>query len=94
MYVESKGLHAQNCVCRNLACLCTVMRNLWDFLRSIVLQNIETNEERPFDGIQKTSKKVALCRKKIRVKNTKGGILYFRGTGRRCFCFRVGFGRP
>ena len=25
MSVESKGLHAQNCVCRNLACLCTVM---------------------------------------------------------------------
>ena len=28
MSVESKGLHAQNCVCRNLACLCTVMINL------------------------------------------------------------------
>ena len=25
MSVESKGLHAQNCVCRNLPCLCTVM---------------------------------------------------------------------
>ena len=25
MSVESKGLHAQNCFCRNLACLCTVM---------------------------------------------------------------------
>ena len=25
MSVESKGLHAQNCVCRILACLCTVM---------------------------------------------------------------------
>ena len=25
MSVESKVLHAQNCVCRNLACLCTVM---------------------------------------------------------------------
>ena len=25
MYVEPKGLHAQNCVCRSLACSCTVM---------------------------------------------------------------------
>ena len=25
MSVESKGLHAQNCVCRNFACLCTVI---------------------------------------------------------------------
>ena len=26
---------------------------LWNFLTSMVLQNIETNEGRPFDGIQK-----------------------------------------
>ena len=32
---------------------------LWDFLTSIVLQNIETNEGGPFGAIQKTSKKVA-----------------------------------
>ena len=30
---------------------------LWDFLTSIVLQNIETNEEGPFGAIQKISKK-------------------------------------
>ena len=44
----------------------------WDFLRFIVLQNIETNEGGPFDGIQKN----ALCQK-IRVKNTKGGHARF-----------------
>ena len=32
---------------------------LCDFLTSIVLQNIETNEGGPSDAIQKTSKKVA-----------------------------------
>ena len=37
---------------------------LWDFLTSIVLQNIETMKGRPFDAIQKISKKVAKCRKK------------------------------
>ena len=31
---------------------------LWDFLTSVVLQNIETNEEGPFGAIQKISKKV------------------------------------
>ena len=38
---------------------------LCDFLTSIVLQNIETNEGGPSGAIQKTSKKVALCRKKV-----------------------------
>ena len=46
---------------------------LWDFLTSIVLQNIETNEGRPFGGIRKTSKKSRIVPKKIRVKNTEGG---------------------
>ena len=32
---------------------------LWDFLTSIVLQNVETNEGGAFDAIQKVSKKVA-----------------------------------
>ena len=32
---------------------------IWDFLTSIVLQNIETNEEGPFGAIQKISKKVS-----------------------------------
>ena len=30
---------------------------LWDFLTSIVLQNVETNEGGPFGAIQKKSKK-------------------------------------
>ena len=59
---------------------------LWDFLTSIVLQNIETNEGRPFGGIQKSR----IVPNKIRVKNTKGGVLCFRGSGRRCFCFGRG----
>ena len=32
-------------------------RTLWDFLTSIVLQNVETNEGGPFGAIQKVSKK-------------------------------------
>ena len=35
-------------------------RTLWDFLTSIMLQNIETNEEGPFGAIQKVFKKVAI----------------------------------
>ena len=41
MSVESKGLHAQNCVCRNLACLCTVIVSLprsWQFWFSDLFQ--------------------------------------------------------
>ena len=34
-----------------------VKRTLWDFLTSIVLQNIETNEGGPFGAIQKIAKK-------------------------------------
>ena len=37
---------------------------LCDFLTSIVLQNIETNQGGPFGAIQKVLKKVAQCRKK------------------------------
>ena len=37
---------------------------LWDFLTSIVLQNIETNEGGPFGGIQKVSKKSHSAEKK------------------------------
>ena len=39
------------------------------------------------------SKKVQKSRivpKQIRVKNTNGGFLCFRGSGRRCFCFGRG----
>ena len=32
---------------------------VWDFLTSIVLENIETDEGGPFGAIQKISKKVA-----------------------------------
>ena len=38
---------------------------LWDFLTSIVLQNIETNEEGPFGAIQKNFKKSRVVTKKI-----------------------------
>ena len=61
---------------------------LWDFLTSIVLQNIETNE----GGTLWWNPKKVTVSKKIRVKNTKGGILCFRGSGRRCFCFGRGSG--
>ena len=37
------------------------------------------------------SKKNALCQK-IRVKNTNGGMLGFRGSVRRCFCSGRGSG--
>ena len=37
---------------------------------------------RPFGGIQKKFKKSRIVPKKIRVKNTKEGILCFRGSGR------------
>ena len=37
---------------------------LWDFLTSIVLQNVETNEGGPFGAIQKVSIKSRLVPKK------------------------------
>ena len=37
---------------------------LWDFLTSILLQNIETNEGGPFAAIQKISKKSHSAEKK------------------------------
>ena len=40
----------------------------------------------------KSFKKRRIVPKKIRVKNTKGGILCYRGSGRRCFCFGPGSG--
>ena len=64
---------------------------LWDFLTSIVFQNIETNERETLWWNQKSSKK-SLSAEKNRVKNTKGGVLCFRGSGRRCFCFGRGSG--
>ena len=38
---------------------------LWDFLTSIVLQNIERNEGGPFGAIQKISKKSRIVPKKV-----------------------------
>ena len=46
---------------------------------------------RPFGGIQKASKKSHSAEKKPS-ENTKGGILCYRGFGRRCFCFGRGSG--
>ena len=42
----------------------------------------------------KKLKKSRIVPKKIRVKNTKGpgGIVSYRGSGRRCFCFGRGSG--
>ena len=44
----------------------------------------------------KKLKKSRIVSKKIRVKNTKGGILCYRGSRRRCFCSGVSsmFWRP
>ena len=63
-----------------------------EFFTSIVLQNIETNEGETLWWNPKHFKKVARCRKKIQLENTKGGILCFQGSGRRCFCFGRGSG--
>ena len=40
----------------------------------------------------KKLQKSRIVPKKVRMKNIKGGILYFRGSGRRCFCFGRGSG--
>ena len=48
---------------------------LWDFLTSIVLQNIETNEGETLWWNPKNFKKSRIVPKKIRVKNAEGGIL-------------------
>ena len=57
---------------------------LCDFLTSIVLQNIETNEGGPSDAIQKTSKKSRIVPKKS---GAKVGSLDV------CFVFSFRFGR-
>ena len=54
---------------------------LCNFLTSIVLQNIETNEGGPSGAIQKTSKKVL---------KKSGAKVCFRGCGR-LFCFFFSF---
>ena len=60
---DLKKFHQNNFKMRFLNSV-TVPKNvkgetLWDFLTSIVLQNIETNERGPFGAIQKVFKKVA-----------------------------------
>ena len=63
------------------------------FPNGILLQNIKKIEGGPFVAIKNFSKKVSLCRQKIKVKNTKiatgGSLVCFRASGRR-FCFGRG----
>ena len=54
---------------------------LWDFLTSIVLQNIETNEGGPFGAIQKIQKKSHSAKKVTKV----GSLVCFRASGRVLF---------
>ena len=58
---------------------------LWDFLTSIVLQNIIKVEGETLWWNPKSFKKSRIVPKKIRV-NKRGGILCYRCSGRRCFC--------
>ena len=60
---------------------------LWDFLTSIVLQNIETNEGETLWWNPKNFKKKSHSAEKNSSEKHRGGILCFRGSGRRCFCF-------
>ena len=62
------------------------------FLTFIVLQNIETNEGETLCWNPIKFQKKSHSAEKIRVKNTKGGILCLRGSGRRYFCFGRGSG--
>ena len=67
----------------------------WDFLTSIVVQNIKTNEGETLWCNPKNFKKNRIVSKKIRVENTKRvlrSLVCFRGSGRRCFCFGRGSG--
>ena len=61
---------------------------LCDFLSSIVLQNIGTNEGGPSGAIQKTSEKSRIVPKKSGAK--VGSLVCFRGCGR-LFCFFFSF---
>ena len=66
----------------------TVPKNVdWGFLTSFVTQNIETNErEDPLVESKKVQKKSHNADKNPSEKHQRG-VLCFRGTGRRCFCF-------
>ena len=72
-----------------------VKGSLWDFLTSIDVQNMETNEGETLRRNSKNFRKSRIVPKKFLVKNTKGGSLVcFRVSGRRCFCFGRGSGVP
>ena len=59
----------------------------WDFLTSIVLQNIESNEGGPFGAIQNVSKKKSQSAEKS---GAMGGFLVcFRSSGRVLFLLFV-----
>ena len=67
--------------------------SLWDFFTSIVLKNIETNEgETLWRNPKKFKKSRIVPKKNPREKYQKGGVLCFRGSGRRCFCSGRGSG--
>ena len=59
---------------------------LWGFLTFIVAKY--RNKRRGDPLVE--SKKSRIVPKKILVKTTKRGVLCFRGSGRRCFCFGRG----
>ena len=63
----------------------------WDFLTSIVLQNIETNEGETLWCNPKISKKSRIVPEKKSERNG-GSLECFQGTGRRCFRFGRGSG--
>ena len=60
---------------------------LCNFLTSIVLQNIETNQGGPFGAIQKVSKNLIVQKKSGAM---WGYLVCFRGSGR-LFCFFFSF---
>ena len=60
---------------------------LCNFLTSIVLQNIETNQGGPFGAIQKVSKNLIVSKKSGAVWEF---LVCFRGSGR-LFCFFFSF---
>ena len=61
--------------------------DLCDFLTSIVLQNVETNEGGPFGAIQKVSKSLSVPKKS----GTMGGSLVCFQSSGRLFCFFFSF---
>ena len=58
----------------------------------LVGQNFKKIEGETLWWNPKSFKKSRIVSKKIRVKSTKGGVLCYRGSGRRYFCFGRGSG--